>query len=185
MGNNHKTGDETRATKSKSNNINDNSDIALQAEKQAAEQLAARAEAVGLDEDATMAEVVDAETKAAKEAHEAELDRQKKLKEENPKLWAMQNTINQMFAERDKTNLAKLTEAEVRTVLGKTGVSVDLNFHFSNEEQTSGYITVKEFKTEVRCPLEGEFEFGIDYVALGKTKAAELASAKGEDAKKA
>jgi len=183
MGNNHKTGEETRANKDHASSVNENKDIQLQADKQAAEQLAARAEAIGLDEDATMAEVVEAEAAAAKEAHLAELDRQKSLKEENPKLWALQNTVNSMFAARDLTNLTKFTESEVRAVLGKTGLSVDLNFHFSNEEKTSGYITVKEFKTEVRCPLEGEFEFGIDYVAAGKTKAAELAAAKGEGSK--
>ena len=146
-----------------------------EADAKAAAELADRAKAVGLKKGATLDEVMAAEAEAAKKANITENDRQKELKAKNPKLWALQNTINQAFAEREKTNLPKHTETEIRELAGKSGASVDMTFVYTNDEKTIGHIDIKEFDNEVRCPVQGEFNFGVDYAAATKAMAEKTA----------
>lgn len=169
---NVKTGNEVRENKVAASVVNDNSEIAKQAAKEAAEKHEARAKAVGLDADASEEEIAEAERAEAEKAQKAEDKRQKELKDKNHKLWVMQNTVNQLFAERSKTNLPGVTETEVRSVLGKQGAGVKITFNYSNEDKTSGSIDIEEFDHKVTCPLKGEFTFGIDYAAIAKANQA-------------
>ncbi len=75
----------------------------------------------------------------------------------------LQRSIDRCFADHEKTILPKLTEAEVLNFIGNKGDGIKIEFIYSNDEKTSGYITLKEFDVEKRCPEAGEFNFGIDF----------------------
>lgn len=167
MGKHVKTGDEARDFKSTDKVTNDNSEALAKAKAEAAEKLAARAEALGLDSDATEHEVATAEFEAANAANIAHNEKMAELKEKSHKLWMLTNTINACFAARATTNMAYLTESEIRHVCGPVGTSVSMKFHY-NEEKTKGHITLKEFDVETRVPAEGEFDFSFDYAKHAK-----------------
>lgn len=171
-----KSANESRQNKTLDGSVNaDSAEMAKKAAEDAQSKLEARAQAIGLEKDATLDEIIAAETAKAKKDAETETARQKALKDENHKLWTLQNTVNTMFAQRAQTNLPGLTETEIRRTLGKTGASVKIEFKYSNEDKTKGYIEMSEFDGMVRCPLQGEFDFGIDYEAI--TKAMQNANA--------
>lgn len=75
----------------------------------------------------------------------------------------LERSINRCFEDHEKTALPKLTEAEVLSFVGKQGDGIKIEFIYTNDEKTSGYITLKEFDVIKRCPKVGEFTFGIDY----------------------
>lgn len=167
MGKEIKTGGEQRQGKKGDTLINDNSEARQAAAEKAKSDLEVRAKAVGLKKSATEAEIQEAEFKAADEANKTEAARQDEMKEKSPKIWTLQNTINAAFAANALTNLPSLCETDVRALCGKVGASVNLGFNL-NEDKTKGHITIKEFDVEARCPIEGEFDFGVDYTAIAK-----------------
>lgn len=167
MGSNIKTGNEARKTKAADTIINDNSDAREKAAAAIKADLEARAKAVGLKKSATQEEIEQAEFEAAEKSNSEEIDRQSKLREKNPKLWALQSTINKVFEDRAQTSLPKLTETEIKAMCGKAGASVSMKFNF-NDDKTKGHIVLSEFDSEARCPVSGEFDFGFDYAAAAK-----------------
>jgi hypothetical protein len=72
--------------------------------------------------------------------------------------------IEKCIADRGKTAMPPLTEKEIMGFVGKQAKLLDINFVYTDQiNKTKGYIEIKEFKTVIRVPKEGEFTFGIDY----------------------
>lgn len=163
QGKTNKDPNATREAKADPRVVNEQSEIAKKAKEQAEADRIARAKAVGLDEEATIEEIENAEFAAQEKALADKLEADAKLKEKNHKLWMLSNHIEGMFADREKTNLPKYTESEVIAAVGKLGSSANLVVKFTNDDKTKGYIEMEEHNQKVRVPSSGEFNFSFDY----------------------
>jgi len=161
--------DQQRAHKVSDSIVNDNTAERAKGILKAKADQEAKAESLGLDKSASLQEIQEAENKIALKANEIENARQLELKEKSPKIWNLQNTINAAIAANLQTNLPRLCESDIRALAGKTGLSVKMTFNY-NEDKTKGFITLEEFDVTERCPVAGEYEFGVDYKAITKAQ---------------
>lgn len=145
---------------------NSNSKVAEAAAAKEKADFKARAEAVGLDEDATLADVVSAENTKAIEEAKKQSKKMGDLKEQNHKLWMLLNHVTQVFADRAKTSMPGVTETELKVSVGRIGSSANMAVKYTNDEKTSGYVEFEEHEVTIRVPEEGEFVFGVDYAAI-------------------
>lgn len=91
---------------------------------------------------------------------QASIEKTTDLKEQGD---ILANSIINVFAEREKTSFPKLTEKDVRLFAKHALAQVTMYFVFENDEKTKGYINITEFGKTQRVPVEGSFNFGIDY----------------------
>lgn len=85
-------------------------------------------------------------------------------KPEPPKqMTVLAESIERLFSERAATNLPKLIESQVKEHTANAARGIDIQYHYTNDEKTAGFIVLKEFEHEIRVPAEGELEFGVDY----------------------
>jgi hypothetical protein len=145
---------------------NDNSAVVEAAAAKEKADFKARAEAVGLDENASLTDVVAAETTKMNELAKSQSEKMADLKAKNHKLWMLLQHVNKVFADRAKTSMPGVTETELKAAVGKIGSSAGMVVKYTNDDKTLGYVEFEELGTSIRCPEEGEFVFGVDFAKL-------------------